>query len=74
MIGWPRSIVCCAPLKRLQLHTLDIELDHIDTRQSERVERDLLDCDSLCGRIVDRLADEFSIHAGFSLRSPKLEG
>ena len=55
------------PLKRLQLRTLDIELDHIDTRQSERVEGDLLDCDSLCGRMVGRLADEFSIHAGFQL-------
>jgi hypothetical protein len=27
------------PLKRLQLHALDIELDHVDPRQSERIDR-----------------------------------
>jgi len=39
MIGWLRPILCCCPLKRLQLHALDIELDNVDPRQSERIDR-----------------------------------
>ncbi len=40
-----------------------VELDKIDTRQAERIERDLLDGDCFVRRIVDRLADELGIGA-----------
>ena len=43
-------------LDRLQFHPFDVELDEVDTRQAELVQRQFSDIDGVL--IIDRLADE----------------
>src|SRR5689334_7683655 len=44
--------LACA-FQRLELHSLDVELDEIHPRQAECVNRHFLDCYGTAGRIID---------------------
>ena len=61
-------------LECLQFHALEVELDEIDARQGQGIDRDFLDRDGLAGGIVDGLADEFGVGARAQFEIAEVRG
>ena len=62
------------PLQHLQLHAFDIDLDQVEPRQIEGIDRERADLGQ-CGRtVVDRLADEFVAFGLFQFEAAEASG
>ena len=61
-----------ATFQSLELHPLDVDLDQVDARQAELVERQLADVDHVL--IVDGLADELVVAALAQLQAAETGG